>query len=265
MKLSEKTAVIVGGTGDIGHATARLFVEAGASVVVTGRDRTRAEAKAAALGPLARGAAVDPADEGQLRQFFAATGPFDYLLVTIGTQALTKPFAQLTDDDLRKGMSEKLLHYSRVLRAALGRVRESVTWLTGAAARTAVPGLGNYAAANGALHAVMGPLAVELLPVRINCVASGLVRTDFWNKLGMSFEDQSAMYSGAEASIPLRHVAAPDEIAHALFFAATNTYTTGTVLDTNGGLHLGRVDAPGERAPFGSVSEGTKEAGRLTA
>jgi NAD(P)-dependent dehydrogenase (short-subunit alcohol dehydrogenase family) len=174
--------------------------------------------------------------------------------VTIGTQALTKPFAQLTDEDLLTGMSEKLLYYSRVLRAALGSVRESVTWLTGSAARTAIPGLGNYAAANGALHAVMGPLAMELLPVRINCVASGLVRTDFWNKLGMSTETQRAMYAGAEASIPLRHVGTPDEIADALFFAATNTYTTGTVLDTNGGLHLGRVDAVGVRASFGNVS-----------
>jgi NAD(P)-dependent dehydrogenase (short-subunit alcohol dehydrogenase family) len=254
MKLIDKMAAIVGGTGDIGRATARVFVEAGASVVVTGRDHTRAEAKAAALGPRARGAAVDPADEGQLRQFFADTGTFDYLLVTIGTQALTKPFPHLTDDDLLKGMSEKLLNYSRVLRAALGQVRESITWLTGAAARTAIPGFGNYAAANGALHALMGPLAVELLPVRINCVASGLVRTDFWNKLGRSAEDQRAMYADAGASIPLRHVAAPDEIAHALFFAATNTYTTGTVLDTNGGLHLGRVDVSGERAPFGRVS-----------
>jgi NAD(P)-dependent dehydrogenase (short-subunit alcohol dehydrogenase family) len=141
----------------------------------------------------------------------------------------------------------------RALRASLGQVRQSVTWLTGAAARTALAGLSNYAAPNGALHAVMGPLAMELAPVRINCVASGLVRTEFWTKLGMSAEDQQAMYAAAEKATPLRHVAEPEEIAHALLFAATNPYTTGTVLDTNGGLHLGRVSAEPEGRSFGRV------------
>ena len=69
---------------------------------------------------------------------------------------------------------------------------------------------------------MLGPLALELAPVRINCVAAGLTRTNFWNRLGMSAEAQAAMFLDGERSIPLRHVAAPEEIAHALLFAATN-------------------------------------------
>jgi len=100
---------------------------------------------------------------------------------------------------------------------------------------------------------MIGPLALELAPVRINCVAAGLTRTNFWSKLGMSNEVQAAMFADGERSIPLRHVAAPEEIAHALLFAATNPYTTGTILDPNGGLHLGRVSAQSEEPSFGSV------------
>jgi len=162
------------------------------------------------------------------------------------------PFAELPEEQLLRGMNEKFLYYTRALRTSLGKVRESVTWLTGSAARSAFSGLSNYAAPNGALHAMLGPLALELAPVRINCVAAGLTRTNFWNRLGMSAEAQAAMFLDGERSIPLRHVAAPEEIAHALLFAATNRYTTGTILDTNGGLHLGRVNVQSEQPSFGS-------------
>lgn len=253
MKTYNQTALIIGGTGDIGHATARLFTEAGANVVVTGRTKARTEERASELGPKARGIPVDPTEENQFYALFAATGPIDYLLLTLGTQALTMPFVQLPEEQLLQGMNGKFIYYTRALRAAWGKVKQSITWLTGAAARTAFPGLSNYAAPNGALHAMMGPLALELAPVRINCVAAGLTRTNFWSALGMSPEAQAAMFADGERSIPLRHVAEPEEIAQALFFAATNRYTTGTVLDTNGGLHLGRVDAASEDPAFGSV------------
>ena len=253
MKLNDQTAVIIGGTGDIGRATARLFIEAGAHVVITGRSQTHTGTRASVLGGQARGIAVDPGDEAQLRSLFAETGSFDYLLLTLGTQAVTMPFAQLPEEQLLRGMNEKFLYYTRALRTSLGKVKQSVTWLTGAAARTAFVGMSNYAAPNGALHAMIGPLALELAPVRINCVAAGLTRTNFWSKLGMSDEVQAAMFADGKRSIPLRHVAAPEEIAHALLFAATNPYTTGTILDPNGGLHLGRVSARSEEPSFGSV------------
>ncbi|WFP60477.1 SDR family NAD(P)-dependent oxidoreductase [Mesorhizobium sp. WSM4904] len=164
MDLQKQTAVIVGGTGDIGHATAKLFVKAGARVIITGRQRERAAARAQLLGPLARGDAVSPADEADLRHFFGEIGTFDHLVLTLGTQSITLPFAQLNDGHMRDAMDSKYMAYTRTLRAALGHVQQSVTWLTSAAARTALPGLSNYAAPNGALHAMMGPLAMELAP-----------------------------------------------------------------------------------------------------
>jgi len=185
-KLNNETAVIIGGTGDIGHATAYLFVEAGANVVITGRAKSHTETRASVFGSNVRGIAVDPGDEAQLHALFAEIGPFEYLLLTLGTQAVTMPFTELPEEQLLRGM------------------------------------------------------------------AAGLTRTNFWNRLGMSAEAQAAMFLDGERSIPLRHVAAPEEIARALLFAATNRYTTGTILDTNGGLHLGRVNAQSEQSSFGS-------------
>lgn len=251
MHLQNTTAIIIGGTGDIGHSTAKLFAEAGARVIVTGRAQERAEARARSLGASARGLAVSPTSEADLRGLFGEIGAFDYLLLTLGTQSITLPFAQLNDDHLRQAIDTKYMAYTRALRAALGHVRQSVTWLTGAAARTALPGLSNYAAPNGALHAMMGPLAIELAPVRINSVAAGLTHTAFWKNLGMSDAEEKAMFSASKQHIPVGHAAQPDDIAQALFFAATNTYTTGTVLDTCGGLQMGQMPARPDQASFG--------------
>lgn len=76
--------MIIGGTGDIGHATANLFADAGANVIITGRVQAQAEARASVLGSQVRGMAADPGDEAQLCALFAETGPFHYLLLTLG-------------------------------------------------------------------------------------------------------------------------------------------------------------------------------------
>jgi hypothetical protein len=85
------------------------------------------------------GHALSPADEAELRRFFGEIGLFDHLVLTLGTQSITLPFAQLNDGHLRDAMDSKYMAHVRTLRAALGHVRRSVTWLTGAAARTALP------------------------------------------------------------------------------------------------------------------------------
>ena len=249
----KKTAIILGGTGDIGLETARLFQQNAVQVVITGRERHRLKQRLALLGPGVRGETVDPGDEADLRRLFQEVGAFEYLVVTLGLQAQALPFDQLTDDDFQKAIDEKFFYYIRSLRAARGLVRESVTWLTGSAGRAALPGLSNYGATVGALHGAQPGLAMELAPVRLNSVASGIVRTDFWGKLGLSQEQQDAMYDEAAAMIPLGQVPGPRPIAEALYFAATNTYTTGMVFDTSGGVVLGRA-LPGQAAAFGGLA-----------
>lgn len=250
--LSGKKAVVIGGTGDIGLATAKLLVGAGAQTIITGRKLERARDRAASLGPLGSAMQVDPGSDTDLNRLFAETGNFDYLLVTLGLQALALPFVQLTDEIFQQALDGKFFYYTRTLRAALGHVGESVTWLTGSAGRTALPGLGSYGATTGALHGMLGSLAMELAPLRINCVASGLARTEFWSKLGMPAEAEAAMYEEGAKMLPVGYVAGPEDIAEAMFFAAVNRYSTGTIMDTSGGQPLGRL-LPDERgAAFGA-------------
>jgi NAD(P)-dependent dehydrogenase (short-subunit alcohol dehydrogenase family) len=253
-KPDQKLAVIVGGTGDIGIETGKLFIEHGAQVIITGRNQQRVAERVKLLGPAGHGERVDPGDEADLKRLFAKTGQFDYLVVTLGLQAQALPFAQTTDQDYQAALNAKFFYYIRSLRAALGHVKESVTWLTGSAGRAALPGLSNYGATCGALHGAQGGLAIELAPIRLNSVASGIVQTDFWTKLGLNEQQKSAMYADAATMIPAGVVPGPRPIAEALYFAATNIYTTGSIFDTSGGVVLGRM-MPGERkAAFGGLA-----------
>lgn len=252
MDLTGNTVVIVGGTGDIGSATARLFVEAGASVVITGRTSETVSRRVAEIGAGVSGEAVDPHDAAALEAFFAGVGSFDHLAVTLGTQAITTVFKALPEEQIMQAIENKLLTYTRALRAALPYVSESVTWLTAAAARTALAGLSGYAAPNGALHAMLAPIAMEIAPVRINCVAPGLARTAFWDALGMSKQEQQEMFTGAAQTIPLRRIGTAQDIAQAMFFAATNPYVTGEIFDISGGLQLGTLPRDAAAVSYGN-------------
>lgn len=252
LDLKGQTAVIVGGTGDIGGATARLFAEAGASVVITGRTLASVTQRIDLLGPGAEGQVADPHDQTSLDTLFGRVGSFEHLAVTLGTQATTTAFAALGESELMRAIEDKLLTYTRTLRAALPHVSQSVTWLTAASARSALAGMSGYAAPNGALHAMLGPIAIEVAPLRINCVSPGLTRTRFWDRLGMSENEQEAMFTGASQTIPLRRIGTAEEIAQAMVFAATNPYITGTILDISGGLHLGPAPSDPDPVSYGN-------------
>src|SRR5262249_3698954 len=122
------------------------------------------------------------------------------------------------------------------LKAFAGRIRTSITLVTSSSARAAVPGTAGLAAVNGALTAMVGPLAAELAPLRVNAVAPGVIRTPWWDST--PFEQREAAFAGVAATMPAGRVGEPEEVAEAILFLATNGYVTGTVLDCAGGGHL---------------------------
>ena len=98
------------------------------------------------------------------------------------------------------------------------------------------PGLNcsGLGAVNSAVEGLTRGLALELGPqIRVNCISPGMVRTDIY--AGMPDADREAMFRSTGESLPLGRVGEPSEIANAVFFAATNTFLTGQVLDVDGG------------------------------
>jgi NAD(P)-dependent dehydrogenase (short-subunit alcohol dehydrogenase family) len=233
-QVTGSTAVVIGGTSGIGLAAAAALQAAGAAVRITGRDPGRLQAALATLGPRAAGEAVDAADEPALAAFFDRIGAFDHLVVAAGGGAAEGPFAGITEARFRAAFDAKFWAHLRCLRLTLGKVRRSVTLVTGAAGRVSFAGLSGLAATNGALEAMVGPLALEFAPVRVNAVSPGLIDTPYWAKLPE--ETRRAMLANAAASLPVRRAGTAEDIAGAILFLADNGFTSGSVLACDGGV-----------------------------
>jgi 3-oxoacyl-[acyl-carrier protein] reductase len=98
----------------------------------------------------------------------------------------------------------------------------SISGIVGNAGQT------NYSASKGAIISFTKSLSLELAryKVRVNCVAPGLIESEMTKELDVNIKK----------SIPLKRYGTADEIAHAVYFAATNTYMTGETINISGGM-----------------------------
>ncbi|WP_371516413.1 SDR family oxidoreductase [Kitasatospora sp. NBC_01300] len=230
--------VVMGGSSGIGEAAATAFAADGAEVVITGRGRDRLDAAVARIGGKTVGHQLDAADPEAVAAFFARSGTVDHLVVAVSGAAGSGPFAQLDLADLATGFDAKFWPQVRVLQAALPHLRAdgSVTLITAASARAAIPGTAGLAAINGALEAMVPPLAVELAPLRINAVSPGVIDTPWWDRVPA--EQRTALFDGLAATTPVGRVGRAEDVAQAIRLLAANTFVTGVVFDCTGGANL---------------------------
>ncbi|MFI6878733.1 SDR family oxidoreductase [Streptomyces sp. NPDC050400] len=231
-------AVVMGGSSGIGEATAALFARGGAEVTITGRDEKKLTDAAARIGGSTSTHRMDATAQEDIDAFFAATEPIDHLVVAVSGAAGSGAFADLDLAELAHGFDAKFWPQLRILQAALPHLTEhaSITLITAASARAAFPGTSGLAAINGALEAVIPPLAVELAPRRINAVSPGVIDTPWWDRVPP--EQREQLFAGLAATTPVGRVGAPEEVAAAINSLATNGFITGVVLDCTGGANL---------------------------
>src|SRR6201996_313354 len=241
MAFAGQHVYVMGGSCGVGEATARAFAAAGADVVIPGRSQQRLDAAAARISPPVRPHILDATDAGAVSTFFEKIEIVDHLVLVLSPGAIAVgPVATLDEKDLRTTFDGKFFAHVRVLQAAAPHLSRdgSVTFLSAASARSAAPGTAGLAAANGAIEAMVPPLAAELAPVRVNAVSPGIIDTSWWD--GMPADQKDAYFQGAAASSPVGRVGHPDDVAAAILYLAGSTFTTGTVLDISGGLTLAR-------------------------
>ncbi|MGW3206278.1 SDR family oxidoreductase [Streptomyces sp. NPDC001135] len=236
--LAGQRVVVMGGSSGIGEAAAAFFTADGAEVVITGRDQDRLDAAADRVGGKVTTYRLDGADRAAVDAFFTGSGTVDHLVVALSGSKGGGPFAGLDLAELADGFAGKFWPHVHVLQAALPALRRdgSVTLVTAASARAALPGTAGLAAINGALEAMVPPLAVELAPLRINAVSPGVVDTPWWE--GVPAEQRRALFDGFAASTPVGRIGRPQDIARAIHMLAANDFVTGVVLEATGGATL---------------------------
>ncbi|MET8144134.1 SDR family oxidoreductase [Sphaerisporangium sp. NPDC005288] len=235
--MSEHTALVVGGTSGIGLATARRLRAMGARVHVAGRDKARLDAVAASDPELVRHRA-DGGDAGEIGAVAEAVGAIDWLVVSLSGGEGAGPIAELDLPALRRAFDAKLFGHLTTVQAVLPRLAPtgSITLIGAISARAAIPGTAGLAAVNGAVEALVKPLAVELAPIRVNAVSPGLVDTPWWSAL--PDDAREAYFAQSARALPTGRIATADDVAEAVVLAATNRNITGTVIEADGGARL---------------------------
>jgi NAD(P)-dependent dehydrogenase (short-subunit alcohol dehydrogenase family) len=173
---------------------------------------------------------------------FGRIGSFDHLVLAASGGRGAGPFATLAAADLRSGFEAKFWVQWNCAQAALPNIAKSgsITFVAAASARTANPGTSGLAAINGALCAMILPLARELAPIRVNAVSPGVIDTPWWDSRPKEMKE--AFFSASAKSLPVGRVGRADEVGKAILALAENGFITGVVLDVDGGL---RTAAPG--------------------
>ena len=241
--LSGRLAVVTGGGSGLGFAIARGLAQAGARVVINGRNRAKLDAAAAELGQAVKVNAFDVTDEAAVNAGMAdierTQGPVD-ILVNNAAVNNRKPFDEYTLAEWRAlqdaNFDGPFLVARAVVPAMKARRRGKIINICSLASDIGRPNIVAYAASKGGLKMMTRALAVELAPhnVQVNGIAPGFFKTEM----------NTALINNAEFSAwvakrtPAGRWGDPKEIAGAAVFLASPAadYVTGHLLYVDGGF-----------------------------
>ena len=247
--LSGKVAIVTGSSRGIGLAIAETFAEAGARIVISSRRAEACDEAVARLRGLGREAIAVPArisDKGQLENLVARTrdtwGRIDVLVCNAAVNPHYGSLDKLTDEVFERMMINNVLSnlwLSRLVAPEMRARRDgSIIFIISVAALRSTTVLGMYGVTKAADYALCRNLAAEWGPdnVRVNCIAPGLIKTEFSRVLYENPERRAAR----EAATPLRRLGEPSEIAGAALLLASpaGSYITGQTIVVDGGATI---------------------------
>jgi NAD(P)-dependent dehydrogenase (short-subunit alcohol dehydrogenase family) len=248
-RLDDKVALITGSSRGIGFAIAQSMAEQGAKVVISSRKADACEVAAATIRARGGTAAVIPCNvsrrdevEALVERTRQAFGRIDIFVGNAAANPAYGPLGKLTDEAFDKIIGTNVKSNLWLCNLTIPEMAERgggaviIVSSTGGLRGTAV--IGAYGISKAADFALVRNLAVEWGPhnVRVNCIAPGLVKTEFARAL---WENPQALARRTERT-PLRRIGSPEEIGPiAAFLAApAASFITGQIIVADGGLTI---------------------------
>ena len=256
--LAGQRIILFGGTSGVGFAVAQRARADGAEVVLASSNPAKVQAATEQL-PGSTGLAVDVTDEAAVERAFARLGSFDHLVFTAGDWGrarrapaagnsaadsrderptdsfLRTPLVDLDLEDAHRIFGVRFWGFTAVVKHAAGRIAPhgSITNTNGLTAHRPLKGSAMTTAMAGSLEFLTRGLAVELAPIRVNCVCLGAIRTWVWESIPE--EQRDAHFRQLIARQPLPRAGEPSEAAEAFLYLMRCGYVTGQVLHVDGG------------------------------
>ena len=250
MKLHGKTAIITGGEGSIGMATARVFVAQGARVCLVGRAEEELRAGAAALGEAAIFEMADVTSSVQVKTAVARAaetfGQLDVVVSNAGIAGVIAPVADYPEEVFDQVLAVHVRGSFLVCKHSLPYLGPgaSIVITSSVVGLTSDVGICAYATAKHALVGLMRTLAKETAPrgIRVNTIHPGPVDNEFQQRIEIAATgaDRDRAASIFDQLIPLGRHAAPGEIGRVMLFLASDesSFITGATLAVDGGMSI---------------------------
>jgi NAD(P)-dependent dehydrogenase (short-subunit alcohol dehydrogenase family) len=246
--MTGKVAVVTGSSRGIGEAIAHDLADHGAKVVITSRNLEPCEAVAAAINAKHPGAAIAVSStlsskdslQAMVDAGVAAFGPIDVLVCNAASNPHYGPMGTITDEQFRKTLDNNIVaqHWliTMVAPGMIERRSGSIVLISSIGGLRGTPIIGAYGITKAADIAMCRNLAREFGPhnVRINCIAPGLVQTDFAR--GLWENPENLKHSTSNAC--LGRIGEPHEIAGAAVYLASDasSFMTGQTMVIDGGV-----------------------------
>ncbi|RUN76583.1 SDR family oxidoreductase [Sphingomonas sp. TF3] len=249
--LGGKVAIITGSSRGIGKASAFELAEHGAKVVISSRKQEACDAVAAEINARygegrAIAVAANISDKAGLQHLVDATraafGQIDVLVCNAASNPYYGPQAGIADEQFRKILDNNIVsnHWLIAMVAPEMRARKagSIIIISSIGGLRGSTLIGAYCISKAADMQLARNLAHEFGPdnVRVNCIAPGLIKTDFARAL---WEDPERI-EAANKTVPLRRIGEPEEIAGAVVFLAAqaSSFMTGQTIVLDGGVTI---------------------------
>lgn len=254
-RLEGKIALITGATGGIGEATAKRFLEEGASVMLVGRSAQKLKETYGRLSHFENVAyfTADATDEKATEASFETTvkafGGIDILLANAGTEGKFAPIEKVTLDGFESVLRTNVIGVWLSMKYAVAPMKKrgggSIIALSSIAGMIGSPTMAPYIASKHAVFGLVKTAALELAAsnIRVNAIGPGPIDNRMMRSLESQFnpDDPTAGHDFVLSLVPMGRFGTNEEVAHLALFLASDesSYCTGSIHMIDGGFIAG--------------------------
>ena len=238
MKLQGKKVIILGGSSGIGLATAKAAAKEGASVVIVSSKQEKINQALKDLPGGSAGYAVDLSKEENIKDLFGKTGNFDHLIYCAGENLSLNTIEATDIDQARSFFTLRFWGPFAAVKYSIPFLNQggSISLTSGTASARPGAGWSVASAICGAMEGFVRAMAVELAPVRVNCVVPGVIKTPLWDD--MPEADREGLYKHVGESLLLKRIGEAEDVALGFVYLMEQNYATGQSLLIDGGTVL---------------------------